>query len=66
MYNLIIVFVFLAVIFEIPIEVSFDLVSFISMMIGVRATMDISNSFGGLGVPGVRAKFLTGRRIDQC
>ncbi len=56
---------FLVILFEIPVEVRFDLLSLISLGIGADKFMDISNSFGGLGILGVRALVLTGRRIDN-
>lgn len=49
--------------FDIPIEVSTDIVSLLSLAIGVISFMDISNSIGGLGVLGVRALHLLGREI---
>lgn len=55
--------IFLAILFEIPVEISFDLVSFVSLGIGVDKFMDITNSIGGLGILGVRAFVLTGRKI---
>lgn len=54
-------FVFLAILFDIPIEVSTDIVSLLSLAIGVISFMDITNSIGGLGVLGVRALHLSGR-----
>lgn len=45
----------LVVIFEIPVEISFDLFSVVNVMIGGMMFMDISSIIGGLGVPGVRA-----------
>jgi len=51
----------LAILFDIPIEVSTDIVSLLSLAIGVISFMDITNSIGGLGVLGVRALRLSGR-----
>jgi len=45
----IIIFVFLAILFDIPIEVSTDIVSLLSLAIGVISFMNITNSIGGLG-----------------
>jgi len=45
----------LAILFDIPIEVSTDIVSLLSLAIGVISFMDITNSIGGLGVLGGRA-----------
>ncbi len=57
---------FLVILFKIPVEISFDLLSFISLGIGADKFMDISNTNGGLmGILGVRALLLTGRRIDN-
>jgi hypothetical protein len=56
---------FLVILFEIPVEISFDLFSFFSLGIGADKFMDISNTIGGLGILGVRALLLTGRRIDN-
>mgnify|MGYP001702563800 len=57
----IIIFVFLAILFDIPIEVSTDIVSLLSLAIGVISFMNITNSIGGLGILGVRALHLLGR-----
>lgn len=54
---------FLALLLDIPIEVSTDIVSLFSLAIGVISFMDISNSIGGLGILGVRALHLTGREV---
>ena len=50
--------------FDIPIEVSTDIVSLLSLAIGVISFMDITNSIGGLGVLGVRALHLSGRETS--
>jgi len=47
--------------FGIPVEISVDLVSFLSLGIGVSEFMDISNIAGGLGVLGVGASYMTGK-----
>lgn len=52
---------FSAICFKIPVEVSFDLVSFLSIVLGAGEFMDISNNAGGLGVLGVRASYMTGK-----
>lgn len=54
----------LVVIFEIPVEISFDLFSVVNVVIGGMMFMDISSIIGGLGVPGVRAWYLTGRQKE--
>ena len=53
--SLVIVCMILVMIFEIPVEISFDLFSVVNVMIGGMMFMDISSIIGGLGVPGVRA-----------
>lgn len=56
---------FLVAIFDIPVEVSLDFFSLVNVMIGGMMFMDISSIIGGLGVPGVRAEYLTGRKDEQ-
>ena len=52
----------MAILFDIPIEVSTDIVSLLSLAIGVISFMDITNSIGGLGVLGGRA-FVRKRKL---
>lgn len=52
---------FSAICLKIPVEISFDLVSFLSIILGAGEFMDISNNAGGLGVLGVRASYMTGK-----